>query len=172
MLKAIRWRIRRQALALILALSAQPSMNGKAHDGGASQADSSTLYEAAKAHGNREAAAECSAKAGEALEAGDYDKAVSLPRGRGISFSGVLEETHLLAIQSLARKSASPELMWICHRGPHEAAMCAGAAVCKGREAGTRGVHRGGCQSGSAARRVRGMGCRAGVLMPSVCSSA
>ena len=94
MLKAIRWRIRRQALALILALSVQPSMNGKAHDGGASQADSSTLYEAAKAHGNREAAAECSAKAGEALEAGDYDKAVSTPHERVISFFGALEETH------------------------------------------------------------------------------
>ena len=64
-------------LSRVLALSVQDSMNGKAHDGGASQVDSSTLYEAAKAHGNREAAAECSSKAEEALKAGDYDKAVS-----------------------------------------------------------------------------------------------
>ena len=100
-LQAIRWRIRRQPLALILAVSAQPSMNGKAHEGSASQADSSTLYEAAKAHGNREAAAECSAKAAEALEAGDYDKAVSLPHGRDISFSGAFEETQLGTLQFL-----------------------------------------------------------------------
>ena len=100
-LTAIRRRIRRQSLALILALPAQPSMNGKAHDEGAGQADSSTLYEAAKAHGNREAAAECSAKAAEALEAGDYDKAVSLPHKRVTSFFSVLEETHLEALQFL-----------------------------------------------------------------------
>ena len=75
-------------------------MNGKAHDGCASQADSSTLYEAAKAHGNREAAAECSLKAEEALEAGDYDKAVSFFHTPISSLFRVLEETHLQALST------------------------------------------------------------------------
>ena len=105
-MKAPRWRIRRQPFALILALPVQPSMNGKAHEGAASQADSSTLYAAAKAHGNREAAAECSAKAGEALEAGDYDKAVSLPHECVISIFGALKETHLEAFQVFPEKRA------------------------------------------------------------------
>ena len=40
--------------------------------------ESGSLYDAATVHGNREAAAQCASKAEEALQAQDFDKAVSI----------------------------------------------------------------------------------------------
>lgn len=62
-----------------------PPLNGFAPESasgrGASEEASGALYEAAKVHSNREAAAECSAKAEEAVSADDFDKAVRLLQG-------------------------------------------------------------------------------------------
>ena len=54
----------------------QPYLNGVAPES-TSNEDSGSLYEDAKVQANREAAAECASKAEEALQACDFDKAVS-----------------------------------------------------------------------------------------------
>ena len=54
----------------------QPTLDGMSFMGFGGRDAEELLYEAAKLHSNREAAAECAAKAQEAIAARDFDKAV------------------------------------------------------------------------------------------------
>ncbi len=53
----------------------QPSLDGAAAESTSGQ-DPGSLYDAARVHGNREAAAQCASKAEEALQERDFGKAV------------------------------------------------------------------------------------------------
>ena len=140
----------------------QPTLNGISLGGASGRDAEGSLYEAAKVHGNREAAAECAAKAEEAIAAHDFDKAVCCcpchyayaTRLQQGSFCMPLPEPKLTSeICTTALKHMPLRGCGVSCEA--EGCLCAGEALCQSREAGAWRVQ-GGCRQGArGAGRVR-----------------